>query len=63
MSGDGKRPRVENEAAPGDTMDTTADVDPDVKRRVLGGTGYPSSLLLPQETSCAQRLAWICDSE
>ena len=34
--GDGKRPRVGNEAAPEDQMETTEDVDPEVQRRVNG---------------------------
>ena len=56
VNGDGKRPRVENEAAPGDTTDTTEDVDPEVKRgvtdapvealpQVLGGIVDPPGLL------------------
>ena len=31
VNGDGKRPRVENEAAPGDTTDKSEDVDPEAK--------------------------------
>ena len=64
VNGDGQRPRVENKIAPGDTTDTTEDVDPEVKRRVTdapvqvqpqvqGGIVYPPGLLLPQETSSA----------
>ena len=34
VNGDGKRTRVENETALGDTTDITEDVDPEVKRRV-----------------------------
>ena len=56
MDGDGRRPRVENEAAPGDPTDTAEDVDPEVKRRVtcapvqvqhqvLGGIVPPPGLL------------------
>ena len=63
-NGDGKRPRVENEAAPGDTTDATKDVDPEVTRQVMdapvpvqpqvpGGIVYPRGLPFPQETSCA----------
>ena len=67
VSADGKRPRVEDEAAPGDTTDTIEDVDPEVKRRVTdalvapvqalpqvpGGIQNSPFLLSPQETSFA----------
>ena len=67
VNGVGKRARVEIEAAPGDTTDTTEEVDLEVKCRVtdapvraqsqvLGGIVNPLGLPLPRETSAAASL-------